>query len=72
MGQGGAIAQIVEKMDRGQKKWTQTDLDHVLVAHSGWERVSIERDRERLQTHVQGVLQCLRNGERVKRQIWCS
>jgi hypothetical protein len=56
MGQGGAIAQRGEEMDRGRKKWTQTDQDHFLVAHSRWERVSIERDRERLQTQDQGVL----------------
>jgi hypothetical protein len=34
--------------------------------------VFIERDCERLQTQDRGVLQSLRNGERVKGQIWCS
>jgi hypothetical protein len=66
------MAQGGEKMDRGRKKWTQIDQDHFLVAHSGWERVSIEPDRQQLQTQEQGVLQCLRNGARVKRQSWRS
>jgi hypothetical protein len=66
------MAQRGQKMDRGRKKWTQIDQDDFLVVNSGWKGVSIERDGERLQTHDQGALQCLRNGERVKRQIWCS